>query len=122
MSGKVTFQPGLVPPYMLLVAECGAGGGPLLEPEGREEAESLVRTRAGGFLEVRERTSRFTAAPAEPVKFAAAECKAGFKIMVFPRERSAPAPLLPAAADVGCISSVDSVVSHGSEVVFNFLI
>ena len=109
---------------MLLVAECG-GGGPLLEPEGRVEAmESLVRTRAGGFLEVREpRTSRFTAAPAEPVKFAAAECKAGFKIMVFPRDRSDPAPF-PAdpTEDVGCISSVDSVVSHGSDVVFNFLI
>ena len=42
-----------------------------------------------------------------PDRFPAAECSAGLSMMVFP---------------VCCISKADSVVSKGSEVVFNFLI
>ena len=103
---------------------------PLPEPEA-EATVSLVRTKEGGrFLEVLEAAvaaavlERFILLetgpppPVGPVKFAAAECNAGFKMMVFPLVRSPfPFPVV-----MGCISRALSVVSHGSEVVFNFLI
>ena len=82
---------------MLLEAEWGCGViAPLPEPEA-EATVSLVRTKEGGrFLEVLEaavaaavleRFIRLETVPPPlvgPVKFAAAECNAGFKMIVFP--------------------------------------
>ena len=131
ISGNVTFQPGLCPPSWLPnrpaldPPDCGA-------PACDDVTESLVKISAGGFLLTEacredDRPSRpeevgwpwghacWPLPPAaEAARVAAAECNAGFKIMVFP----------PACRDCccACISSADSVVSSGSEVVFNFLI
>lgn len=86
-------------------------------PEAKEDDEVVVKTRAGGFLE----EVLFDLLPLLAwrcsllVRLAAAECNAGFNMMVLE-----PGP--PAAVEVCCISKADSVVSSGSDVVFNFLI
>ena len=93
ISGNVTFQLGLIPgPACRSVIMTG----------------SLPKFKAGGrcvaFLVFKE---DFLVKPA-------AECKAGFKITVFP-------PLPERPAGDGCISNAEDVVSRGSEVEpFNF--
>lgn len=85
-------------------------------PEAKEDDEVVVKTRAGGFLE--EVLLFDLPLPVLLVRLAAAECNAGFNMMVL---EPGP-PVAAAAAEVCCISKADSVVSRGSDVVFNFLI
>ena len=92
ISGNVTFQLGLIPgPACRSVIMTG----------------SLPKFKAGGRVAFLVFKEDFLVKPA-------AECKAGFKITVFP-----PPPERPAGD--GCISNAEDVVSRGSEVEpFNF--